>query len=237
MNPERLYEILTETLADEKIRAEIVDRISAKAACDVLPGQTELFPGGDGLALSAENTELSRRLALCELENGRLQGEKSALIGRIRGLQETVNQYSSAYGMQIALHTRFGSLSDPVRAAVKGFFKNTSAAGLFLCGVQPDNLKAFRDYTERLVIEGDGAAAGSDIQLLDDLYVYLISCYNSTFSSPVYSLTGVRAGDEFDGNLHHNIGFAKSGKITEVKLQGCIACASRRIVRKAIVKI
>lgn len=236
MNPERLYEILTETLADEKIRAEIVDRISAKAAQDVLPGQTELFPGGDGLALSAENTELSRRLALCELENGRLQGENSALIGRIRGLQEAISQYSSAYGMQISLHARFKELSDPVGAAVKGFFKNTSAAGLFLCGVQPDNLKAFRDYTERLVIEGDGTAC-SDIQLLDDLYVYLLSCYNSTFSAPVYALTGVRTGDEFDGNLHHNIGVAKSGKITEVKLQGCIACASKRIVRKAIVKI
>lgn len=237
MNPERLYEILKETLADENIRAEIVERISAKAACDVLPGQTELFPGGDALALSAENAELSRRLALCELETGRLQGENAALIARIRSLQESLNQYSSAYGIQISLHERFKSLSPPVGQAVRGYFKNTSGAGLFLCGVQPDNLKAFRDYTERLVIEGDGTASRADIQLLDDLYVYLLSCYNSTFSSPAYALTGVRAGDEFDGSMHHNIGVAKSGRISAVRLQGCISCGSRRIIRKAIVEI
>ncbi|MCM1578102.1 MAG: hypothetical protein NC078_04805 [Ruminococcus sp.] len=237
MNPNRLYEILTETLADEDIRAEIVERIAAKAACDTLPGQTELFPGGDGMALAAENTELSRRLALCELENGRLQGEKAALIERIRSLQEAVSQYSSAYGMQIALHARFTELGEPAAGAMRGFFKNTSPSGLFFCGVQPDNLMAFRDYTERLVIEGDGAATAADILLLDDLYVYLLSCYNSTFTSPVYSLTAVKPGDEFDGSIHHNIGVAKSGRITEVKLQGCIANATGKVVRKAIVTI
>lgn len=237
MNPERLYEILRETLEDDKIRAEIVDRISAKSACDVLPGQTELFPGDDISALSAENAELSRRLALCELETGRLQGENAALIERIRSLQETLSRYNSVYGIQISLYERFKGLSETVAAAVRGYFKNTSGAGLFLCGVQPDNLMAFRDYTERLVIEGDGTAPRADIQVLDDLYVYLLACYNSTFTSPVYALTSVRAGDEFDSGLHHNTGIAKSGRITAVRLQGCIACGTGRIVRKAIVEI
>lgn len=235
MNPEQLYNILQLTLADEKVKAEITARISA-AAGD-LPGQTELFPRDDTLSLSAENTELSRRLALCELEISRLQSENTALTARLRSVQGSLDSCLSVYGMQMSLYERFKSLSPAVAAAVKGYFKNSSPAGLFLCGVQPDNLKGFRDYTERLVIEGDGSATGADISVLDSLYTYLLGCYNSTFTSPVYTLTDVRPGDTFDPSVHHNTGLAKSGSISAVRLQGCIASGSRRIIRKAIVEI
>lgn len=236
MNPEQLYDILQQTLADENFRAEMIGRISAKAACD-LPGQTELFPREDTLALSAENTELSRRLALSELETGRLQNENAALAARIRSLQASLDRCISVYGMQISLYERFKALSVPVAAAVKGYFKNPSPAGLFLCGVQPDNLKGFRDYTERLVIEGDGSATAADISVLDSLYIYLLGCYNSTFTSPVYALTEVRPGDVFDPALHHNIGLAKSGRITAVRLQGCTAANTGKVIRKSVVEI
>ena len=199
MNPEQLYDILQQTLADENFRAEMIGRISARAASD-LPGQTELFPREDTLALSAENAELSRAL----------QNENSALAARIRSLQASLDRCISVYGMQMSLYERFKALSVPVAAAVKGYFKNPSPAGLFLCGVQPDNLKGFRDYTERLVFGG---------------------------TSPVYVPTEVRPGDVFDPALHHNIGLAKSGRITAVRLQGCTAANTGKVIRKAVVEI
>ena len=47
MKPQKLYEIFTEALCDERIKAELIDLIAGKADEDRLEGQTELFPGTD----------------------------------------------------------------------------------------------------------------------------------------------------------------------------------------------
>ena len=56
MKPQKLYEIFTEALADENIKAELIEIIENKFEPMHIEGQTELFPQSDISALSAENT-------------------------------------------------------------------------------------------------------------------------------------------------------------------------------------
>lgn len=236
MKPQRLYEIFTEALANENIKAELIEILAGKADEDHIEGQTELFPNDDVSALSAENAALSRKIALLELEVGRLESENASTSAQLKRCKDSLNEYCSAYAMQIALYEKYKTLSDSTAATVKGFFKNNTLSGLFMCGVQLENLTGLRDFTERLIIDSYDEKRG-DIAVLNELYTYLLSCYNSTFSSPVYRLTEAAAGDEFDERIHHNTGTAKSGKISAVLMQGCICTSNSKVIRKAVVSL
>ncbi len=236
MNPQKIYEIFTEALANENIKAELIEILEGKADEDRIEGQTEFFPQDDITALSAENTALSRKIALLELEVGRLQSENAGVTAQLKRCKESLNEYCSAYAMQIALYEKYRNLSEDTAKTLSAFFKNNTLSGIFICGSQLENLSGLRDYTERLIIDSYNEKK-SDIAVLNELYTYLLSCYNSTFSSPVYRLTDAAAGDEFDENIHHNTGTAKRGKISAVLMQGCIAAGSGRVVRKAIVTL
>lgn len=236
LKPQRLFEIFTEALENESIKAEMIDIIGRKTSEGYIDGQTELFPRSDTSALSAENAALSRRIALLELEIGRLQSENAALSAQNKRCNEALNTYCSSYAMQIALYEKYRTLSESTMKTINGFFKNNTLSGIFICGVQHDNLQGLRNYTEQLVINSYNEKR-NDIAVLNDLYTYLLSCYNSTFSAPVYRLTDVKPGDEYDGRIHHNTGTAKSGRISSVLMQGCISTVNSKIVRKAIVTL
>ncbi|MCM1523273.1 MAG: hypothetical protein NC120_02335 [Ruminococcus sp.] len=236
MNPEKMYDIFTEALCDDTVKAELIRKITEKAGRDRIEGQTELFPQNDASALTAENAELSRQIALLELELGRLSGENKDLTQKVRQGRDSLNFYTVSYGAQIALYEKYKTLSQPVMKIMKQIFKNDSLNGIFLCGVQIDNLKSLRDYTEQLIKNGPEGRE-KDIAVLNELYVYLLSCYNSTYSKPVYRLTDARAGDSFSEELHYNTGTARSGSVSRVLMQGCAAAGSGRIIRKAIVEL
>ncbi len=236
MESQKIYEIFTEALRDERIKAELTELIADKAAENRLEGQTELFPQNDPLALSAENAALSRKIALLELEEGRLRAENAELTSRLKRCQASLDSYCSSYAMQISLYEKYKTLSESSARVMQGIFKNNTLNGIFLCGVLPENLKSLRDYTEQLV-KNNYEEAKADIAVLCELYSYLLSCYNSTFSRPVYHLTEVQAGDEYNEELHRSTGTARRGKIAAVLLQGCIAAANGRVIRKAIVTL
>lgn len=236
MNPEKIYDVLMEALADEKIRSELTEIIGRKTADERIDGQTELFPETDISALSAENASLSRKIALLELEMRRLENDKDNLITKNQIYSETLNMYCGAFGAQISLYEKYRNLSPQTAKVMNGFFKNNTMAGIFMCGILPENLSGVRDYTESLVIN-DYEGKKNDIAILNELYTFLISCYNSTFQNPAYSIMTVNAGDEFDERLHHNIGTAKSGRISEVLMQGCISAANGKVIRKTIVRM
>lgn len=236
MKPRKIYEIFTEALSDERIKAELIELIAGKAEEDRLEGQTELFPGSDTTALSAENASLSRKIALLELETGRLQSENAELTSQLKRCKETLNSYCSSYAMQISLYEKYKTLSESSARVMSGIFKNNTLSGIYLCGVLPENLKSLRDYTEQLAINNYDESK-ADIAVLCELYSYLLSCYNSTFTRPVYKLTEVKPGDEFDENIHHNRDTAKQGRIKTVLLQGCIAAANGKVIRKAVVTL
>ena len=236
MKPQKLYDIFIEALSDERIKAELTDLIAGKAEEDRLEGQTELFPQNDTAALSAENAALSRKIALLELEAGRLQSENAELTAQLKRCKDSLNSYCSSYAMQISLFEKYKTLSEVSARVMSGIFKNNTLNGIFLCGVLPENLKSLRDYTEQLVINSYEESK-EDIAVLCELYSYLLSCYNSTFSQPVYRPTDVKAGDDYNEDIHRNTGTARSGKITAVLLQGCTAAANGKVIRKAIVTI
>ena len=111
MKPQKLYEIFTEALCDERIKAELTEMIAGKFEEDTLEGQTELFPRNDTTALSAENASLSRKIALLELEAGRLQSENAELSSQLKRCKDTLNSYCSSYAMQISLYEKYRTLS------------------------------------------------------------------------------------------------------------------------------
>lgn len=236
MDAQKLYEIFAEVLADDGIKAEIIRKFSEKAEKDHIEGQTELFPREDTSALLAENTEMSRRIALLELQVSQLSGENRSLSDNLRQCRDSMNFYCGAYGAQIALYEKYKTLSESTLKVTRQIFKNDSLNGFFICGTQLDNLRSLRDYTEKLIKE-NYPEKEKDTAVLNELYIYLLSCYNQTYSKPVYRLTEVRTGDEFDDRLHHNTGTGKSGKISQVLMQGCIAAGSGKIIRKAIISI
>lgn len=232
MKPQKLYEIFTEALADERIKAELIEIIQSKEEPSRIEGQTELFPQSDTSALSAENTALSRKIALLELEISRLESENRSLLEQNRKIRDNLNTFCSSYAVQISLFEKYKTLSEVTKRTMSGIFKNETLSGIFICGVQLENLRSLRDYTEKLVRDN---GSDRDIAILDELYIYLLACYNSTYSKPVYRLTDVKTGDQFDSELHHNSGTAKSGRISKVLLQGCLAAGSGKVLRKAVV--
>lgn len=234
MDSRRIYEIFAEAIRDEKIAGEITELIKNKLDSGHIDGQTELFPNKDSVELSAENAALTRKIALLELETSRIGGENANLKAEMIRLKETLNSYCTAFAMQISLYEKYKTLSPDTMRVMKGIFKNDSMAGFFFCGVLPDNLKSLRDYTEQLAINSY-AEKKDDIGVLCELYAYLLAAYNSTFSKPVYNLTEVRPGDTFDSFIHHNVGTEKSGKVQKVLLQGCVAAANGRVIRKAVI--
>lgn len=236
MKPQRLYEIFTEALADENIKAELIEIITGKADPDRIEGQTELFPEDDSSALAAENAALSRKIALLELEIGRLESHNTNLSSQIIRCKELLSVYNNAYAMQISLYEKYKSLSTKSLNVMSGIFKNNTLTGIFFCGVQIENLRSLRDYTEQLVINCYDTMK-NDIRILDEMYTYFLSCYNSTFNKPVYRLTTYAKGDIYDDRLHLNIGTAKSGEIDSVLLQGCVCVNSGKIISKAVVTI
>ncbi len=236
MKPQKIYEIFTEALANENIKAELIEILSEKASENHIEGQIELFPQTDTTALVAENASLTRKIALLELEAGRLESENAALVNQLKRCKDMLNTYCSAFAMQIALYDKYKNLSEGSEKVMRGIFKNQTLSGIFICGVQLDNLRSLRDYTEKLVLDSYAEKKG-DIAILSELYAYLLSCYNSTYTKPVYRLTETVAGDEFDDNIHRNIGTARSGKISAVLLQGCAAAGNGKIIRKAIVSL
>lgn len=236
MKPQKIYDIFTEALANEKIKAELIEILEGKAEEDHIEGQTELFPSGDASALSAENAALSRQIALLELETGRLQSQNSALAARLKRCQASLDEYSSAFAMPISVYDKYRSLSAETAEALSKYFRNNTPGGFFICGVQRENLAGLRDVTEKLIFE-DCEKFKRDISILNELYTYLLTCLNSTLEKPVYRLTEAAAGDKFDEKLHHSIGGEKSGIISEVIIQGCISEESGGVIRKAIVKI
>lgn len=236
MNPQKIYQALLDSLADPVIGSRIAENISDKLSGSVLDGQTELFPRDDTAALAAENADLTRRIAMLELENSKLRGDCVSLSAQLGRAREALSGYESRFGSQISLHDKFGRLSPDTAKTVKGFFKNSSVTGLFLCGVQPENLKSMRSFTERLAVDGFDKNA-DDIRILDELYIYLVDCINSTLSAPVYELTKFKEGDEYDQRLCYNIGTARSGRISRVLLQGCVCSGGAKVIRKAIVEL
>lgn len=235
MKSDRLYEAFLEALSDDEVKALVIQSVERKTA-DRLEGQTELFPHDDALMLSAENDALQRQLAVCEIDNSRLKSRLADMRSELFRLKSDLDYYRDIYGPQISLYKKYMGLSSGTAAAVHGFFKNNSPAGLFMCGIRLDNLRGLRDFAERLVIE-NADEKKDDAAILNDLYAGLLAAYNSTFANPVYRIIDVSPGDTFDERIHHNIGTVKSGVISVVYLCGCETVANGKIVRKAIVRI
>ena len=233
MNPEKLYDIFTEALQNDNVRNELIGIMGSLNDEDRIDGQTELFPVNDP---SEEIADLSRKNALLELEINRLENENKQLRLNNQKYSESLNLYCGTYAMQISLYEKYKTLSPSTARVMNGFLKNNTLSGIFLCGVIPENFNGIRDYTENLVINGYEEKK-ADIAVLNELYTYFLSCYNSTFGSPVYALTDVKAGDAFDERIHHNVGTAKHGSISRVLLQGCITTANSKVIRKAVVII
>lgn len=236
MKPQKIYEIFTEALGNENIKAELIEILAGKAEEDHIEGQTELFPSTDDAVLAAENTALSRKIALLELEVGRLESENAAIVTQLKRCKSSLDEYCSAYAMQISLYEKFRTLSEETAEAVRKCFPNDTLSGIFICGVQKENLARLRNITEGLILESY-AEKRKDIAVLNELYAYLLSCLNSAYQKPLYKLTEVKAGDSFDEKLHRSPGGKKSGRISAVLMQGCVSAENAEVIRRAIVEL
>lgn len=233
MTPEEIYDIILSALDNNEIKNNIIAAAKDRASAELLDGQTALFPVDDKAAadrLRAENSRLNESLAASEAECSALRRRIAELDGQCAKLSMTL----SSFAPQLAMYEKYRQLSEQSRKTLDGIFKNSSISGLFLCGVQYDNLCSLRSFTELLVI--NGTDKGHDTEILSELYAFLLSCYNSTFSEPVYMLTEYKTGDAFDEELHHSLNGKKSGVITKVLLQGCICAKNGKVVRKAFVE-
>ncbi|MGN0667020.1 MAG: hypothetical protein ACI4KF_10905 [Huintestinicola sp.] len=237
--PEKIYEILTDAFTDPEVRDKLTRVIAEKCAMQApIDGQTELFPVSDSSdiisGLRSENNALREKLFSVESEAAALRHSLNEEQAQCEKYRDKLNIYCSAFAPQISLYEKYCKLSKQTLKTLSGIFKNNSVSGLFLCGVQFDNLQSLRNFTEQLVIN-DYRHREADIRILNELYAYLLHCYNSTFSEPVYKLTEFRISERFDDNFHHSLNGKKSGVITCIYLQGCICTRNGKIIRKAFV--
>lgn len=235
MKPDRMYEIFLDAMKNDAVKEKLTEIISLGISNNI-EGQTELFPSEDASVLAEENALLRGSVEMAELEKDRLNEENARLREQLRKCREMTELYSNSYGEQLRLYEKYKELSSETLRVMSGIFKNGTLSGIFLCGVQLENLKSLRDYTERLAVNSYDKCR-KDIAIMDELYEYLLGCYNSTFTRPVYRLYESEAGNVFDEKRHYNIGTDRNGKIAHVLLRGCECVSSGKIIRRAIVQI
>ena len=174
------------------------------------------------LTLAAENNFLSRKIALLEPGVSRLHGENAAAAREIKRYKSFLDEYCSGFAMQTALFEKLRTLSDETLDDLRECFPNFTVSGVFMSGVQGDNLSGLRNITEWLIMEDCGEKK-ADIAVLNELYSYLLSCINSSCKNPICMLMTVRKGDSFDEKLHCSVSGVKGGTVTEVLMQGCVS--------------
>ncbi len=201
-----------------------------------------------------------------EAYNGKLEEElndfkadASAKNAEIKRMQEemenaakTVDAYKSTFGDLTKMFDKYNNLSPKTKEGLdenQVFPTGLTVRSFLSCGAQWGHIQALWEYAQMRI----NAEDFTDINVLNELFIYFMDFYNSSHKSPQYEIIYGKAGESYNEELHARImtreerkaaffGETKktgpvSGPIIEGVFCGYKNLKNGRVIKQAIVKI
>ncbi|MGN0637153.1 MAG: hypothetical protein ACI4J0_02180 [Huintestinicola sp.] len=181
---------------------------------------------------------------------GERNAELSAKSNEIAQLQKDIKAYNSTFGDLTQVFQKYQNLTPATKKGLSDVFNEELTVRSFLSsGAQWGHIQALWEFAQQKINNEDF----SDIDTLNQIFVYFLDFHNSSYPTPLYELLDTKPGDAFDEEQHTKImtreerkaaffdnkkkGSASEGPVKEVVLHGFKNLRNGRILKPSIVRV
>lgn len=181
---------------------------------------------------------------------GERNAEISAKSNEIAQLQKDIEAYNSTFGDLTQVFQKYQNLTPATKKGLADVFNEELTVRSFLSsGAQWGHIQALWEFAQQKINNEDF----SDIDTLNQIFVYFLDFHNSSYPTPLYELLDTKPGDVFDEEQHTKImtreerkaaffdnkkkGSASEGPVKEVVLHGFKNLRNGRILKPSIVRV
>lgn len=181
---------------------------------------------------------------------GERNAEISAKSNEIAQLQKDIQAYNSTFGDLTQVFQKYQNLTPATKKGLADVFNEELTVRSFLSsGAQWGHIQALWEFAQQKINNEDF----SDIDTLNQIFVYFLDFHNSSYPTPLYELLDTKPGDAFDEEQHTKImtreerkaaffdnkkkGSASEGPVKEVVLHGFKNLRNGRILKPSIVRV
>lgn len=181
---------------------------------------------------------------------GERNKEISEKNGQIAQLQKDIQAYNLTFGDLTKVFEKYQNLTPATKKGLSDVFNEDLTVRSFLSsGAQWGHIQALWEFAQQKINNEDF----SDIETLNEIFVYFLDFHNSSYPTPLYELLNTKPGDAFDEEQHTKImtreerkaaffdtkkkGNASEGPVKEVVLQGFKNLRNGRILKPSIVRV
>ena len=181
---------------------------------------------------------------------GERNAEISAKSNEIAQLQKDIAAYNSTFGDLTQVFQKYQNLTPATKKGLADVFNEQLTVRSFLSsGAQWGHIQALWEFAQQKINNEDF----SDIDTLNQIFVYFLDFHNSSYPTPLYELLDTKPGDAFDEEQHTKImtreerkaaffdnkkkGSVSEGPVKEVVLHGFKNLRNGRILKPSIVRV
>ncbi|MBQ5333040.1 MAG: hypothetical protein J6K92_07260 [Oscillospiraceae bacterium] len=176
--------------------------------------------------------------------------ELSAKSDEIAQLKDEMNAYNLTFGDLTKVFQKYQNLTPATKNGLADVFnENLNVRSFLSSGAQWGHIQALWEFAQQKINNEDF----SDIDTLNEIFVYFLDFHNSSYPTPLYELLDTKPGDAFDEEQHTKImtreerkaaffdnkkkGSASEGPVKEVVLHGFKNLRNGRILKPSIVRV
>lgn len=180
---------------------------------------------------------------------GERNAEISAKTNEIAHLQKDIEAYNSTFGDLTQVFQKYQNLTPATKKGLSDVFNEELTVRSFLSsGAQWGHIQALWEFAQQKINNEDF----SDIDTLNQIFVYFLDFHNSSYPTPLYQLLDTKPGDAFDEEQHTKImtreerkaaffdnkkKSSSEGPVKEVVLHGFKNLRNGRILKPSIVRV
>lgn len=181
---------------------------------------------------------------------GERNAEISAKSNEIAQLQKDIQAYNLTFGDLTKVFEKYQNLTPATKKGLSDVFNEDLTVRSFLSsGAQWGHIQALWEFAQQKINNEDF----SDIDTLNQIFVYFLDFHNSSYPTPLYELLDTKPGDAFDEEQHTKImtreerkaaffdnkkkGSTSEGPVKEVVLHGFKNLRNGRILKPSIVRV
>lgn len=163
-----------------------------------------------------------------------MQKQSNDLKMKLKRTEKQLSGFVNVFGRFYSMLEVYDNLSENHKNALKGIFKEDTPDSWIAAGVQPDNIDSLWEYTRMQIMN----RKYKELEGLGSLVYYFLDLYNSTRSTPIFTLQEVSAGDMFDVDSHIRTSDSKAaGRISQVYLYGYVNVNTDTVIKRSVVMV
>ena len=175
--------------------------------------------------------------------------ELSAKSDEIAQLQKDINAYNLTFGDLTKVFQKYQNLTSATKQGLADVFNDNLTVRSFLSsGAQWGHIQALWEFAQQKINNEDF----SDIDTLNEIFVYFLDFHNSSYPTPLYELLDTKPGDAFNEEQHTKImtreerkaaffdtkkKAVSEGPVKEVVLLGFKNLKNGRILKPSLVRV